>query len=208
VRHARIAPSLRAAILLAVSTFPLAISCNLFATSGNDLALYYLIQKVCLDQSDRVLSVDPYYCPVGDMLRSPEPGEALPYHRYDQPVPSLPKSMQGRDSYPVRTSDGQEFVIDTFDHAPFRQFKPALDCYDITMVRHGWASIGGTRSGGGEVGTTFFGAGCKPYNGWILFPVSALNGQLIAPGRRWFRSGASTGSATVSRGRGRAPLDI
>jgi hypothetical protein len=151
------------------------------AEPDDDLALDYLVQKVCRDPSGRVLSVDPYNCPGSSTLRSLEPGEALPYHRYDQSLPGFPESRQRRDSYPVRSADAQKIVINTFDYAPFGQFEPERDGYDITMVRDGWASIGGTRTGR-EGATTFFSAGCKPYNGWVLFPVSALAGRLIEPG--------------------------
>jgi hypothetical protein len=147
--------------------------------SADDLALDYLIQDVCVDPSGRVQLIDPYYCPAGDTLRPLGPGEALPYHRYDQPSANM-NARQRHDSYPARTRDGRIIVINPFDHAPFDQFKPWRDGYDVTMVRDGWASAGGTRSR--LLGTTFFGAGCKPYNGWVFFPVSALDGRLIRAG--------------------------
>ncbi len=198
--------SLCAAVLLAVSTFWLAAPRHALAISGDDLALDYLIQKVCVDPAGRVLLVDPYICPAGDRLRSLEPGEALPYHRYDQPLSSDANDLQRRDAYPVRTADGREIVIVTFDHAPFEQFKPAVDGYSIYVARDGWASSAGTRDGR-DGGTTFFGVGCKPYGGWVFFPVPALSGNLIEPGEarvpirgvNWERNGESWPGSCPSR---------
>ena len=149
------------------------------ALSGEDLGRDYLIQRVCLDQSGRVQAVDPYNCPAGGTLRLLEPGEALPYHRYDQFVPDL-QDRERHDSYPVRTRDGHEIVVNPFHHAPFGPFDAKRDGYSITVVREGWTSSGGTRSK--LRGTTFFGAGCRPYGGWVYFPVSDLDGHLIKPG--------------------------
>jgi hypothetical protein len=143
-------------------------------------AFDFLIQKVCVDRTDRAIPSDPYRCPAGDTLRALRPGEALPYHRFDQPLADRPDARQRRDSYPVRLRSGEIEVVSTFDRVPFDHFKPDRDGYSLTVVREGWVSSGGTRSR--NLGTTFFGAGCKPYNGWIYFPVSALNGRLIDPG--------------------------
>jgi hypothetical protein len=104
----------------------------------------------------------------------------LPYHRYDQAVTAKPESRQRHDSYPLNTRDGQEIVVNPFDYAPFGQFDTKRDGYSITVVREGWTSSAGTRSK--LLGTTFFGAGCKPYGGWVYFPVSNLDGHLIKPG--------------------------
>jgi hypothetical protein len=171
VRLDRLMPPVLCAVAFLVA---LAGPDQMLGMSGDELALDYLVQDVCVDVSGRVLPVDPYYCPAGGALRPLEPGEPLPYHRFDQP------HLQGRDSFPVRTHDGQEIVINTFDHAPFGHFKPDRDGYSITMVRDGWASSGGTRSR--MLGTTFFGTGCRPYGGWVYFPVGALDGRLIRPG--------------------------
>jgi hypothetical protein len=167
--------------LLAGLALCLATSPSALTMSGDELALDYLIQKVCIDPAGRVLAVDPYSCPVGDTLRPLEPDEALPYHRFDQPAPGRPEGLQRRDSYPVRTAGGREIVVATFDHAPFGAFKPDRDGYSVYVVRDGWVSSEGTRAGGHD-GTTFFGAGCKPYNGWVFFPVAALDARLISPG--------------------------
>ena len=167
--------ALRSLILSAVL-----LASTALASSGDSEARDFLIQKVCVDQSGNVLPLDPYACPAGDTLRSLEPGEALPYHRYDQPLPDDPADRQRHDSYPVRTSDGQEIVVNPFKYPPFGQYDPKRDGYSITLVRDGWASSGGTRTQ--LRGTTFFGAGCRPYGGWVYFPVSALDGHLIRPG--------------------------
>jgi hypothetical protein len=151
------------------------------ALSADMLALDYLVQDVCTDPSGRVLPVDPYDCPRGDVLRPLQPGEPLPYHRYDQPLAAAPQRRQRHDSYPVTTAAGTVVVVNTFDFAPFNHFKPERDGWDVTMVRDGWASAGGTRTPR-EPGTTFFGAGCRPYNGWVFFPVSALSANLVNAG--------------------------
>jgi hypothetical protein len=179
-RYVSMRSFLRALTLVSLQGLWIIPASHALATSAEDIARDYLIQKVCLDQSGKVQAIDPYNCPPDGKLRSLEPGEGLPYHRYDQPVADKPNSRQRHDSYPVTARDGQEVVVNPFDHAPFEQFKPNRDGYDLTMVREGWTSVGGTRSR--NLGTTFFGPGCKPYGGWVFFPVSDLDGHLIKPG--------------------------
>jgi hypothetical protein len=169
-----------ATALLSLLISSLVVPIDALALSGDDLARDYLIQKICLDAFGRVQLVDPYYCPAGGTLRSLEPGEALPYHRYDQLVADRPNDRQHHDSYPIKTHDGQEMVANPFHHAPFGQFDASRDGYDITVVRDGWTSVSETRAGRGA--TTFFGAGCKPYGAWVFFPISALGSQLVQPG--------------------------
>jgi hypothetical protein len=150
--------------------------------TANDQALDFLVQKVCVGANGTVQLIDPYYCPQGDSLLSLDVGEALPYHRFDQPSSEPPEARQRLDSIPVRARDGQIVVVNTLDHAPFDTFKPDRDGYDLYMVREGWASIGGTRNFRSGAGT-WFGLGCKPYNGWVLFPLAALEGGgLVSPG--------------------------
>lgn len=149
------------------------------AAKQDDEALDFLIQKVCVDKSGQVLPVDPYLCPPSDTLRSLRPGEPLPYHRHDQPEAKNIASLQRRDSYPFLTRDG-EVVVNLFDYAPFGQFDAGRDGYDITVVRDGWASISATSAKAGP--TTFFGSGCRPYDGWVLFPTSAFGEQSFQPG--------------------------
>ena len=148
------------------------------ADSQTALAYDYLIQDVCVTAAGNVLPIDPYFCPAGDTRRSLNPGEALPYHKHDQTGGDAGHLVQRRDSFPAVASDGGLVVINTYDHAPFDVFKPGQDGYDITLVRKGWASIGGTRTGNSP-GTTFFGQDCQPYNGWVLFPPNDLRADTI-----------------------------
>jgi hypothetical protein len=164
-------------LLLAVFLLP----ARGMAFSAEDLALDYLVQNVCLNPSGIVQLIDPYFCPAGDVLRSLEPGEALPYHRYDQSLPDHSNPLQRRDSYPVITTDGREIVVNTYDNLPYGPYAADRDGYDITLVRDGWASISSTRTRN-EPGITWFGSGCRPYGGWVLFPVSALSESSIEPG--------------------------
>jgi hypothetical protein len=157
------------AACLAVASFASLFTSPALALSGDDAAYDYLVQKICVDRTGAEVSVDPYFCPAGDSLRPLRPGEPMPYHRHDQPM------VQGHDSFPVTMPDGHEVVVNPFDYAPFGQFDEDRDGYDLTTVREGWASIIGTRTKKGAA--TFFGAGCKPYNGWVLFPVSAFTGS-------------------------------
>jgi hypothetical protein len=150
------------------------------AAAPDNAALDFLIQKVCVDGSGRVLQIDPYQCPPGDTLRSLRPGEPLPYHRHDQPEAQNIASLQRRDSYPFQTRDG-EVVVNLFDYAPFGHFDSERDGYDITVVRDGWASISATSAKAGP--TTFFGSGCRPHSGWVLFPTSALGEQSFKAGK-------------------------
>lgn len=157
-----------------------------------------LIQKVCLDANGQVLNVDPYLCPQSGSLRSLNVGEQLPYHKHDQAPANFPNGYQRHDSYPILYTDGSEVIMNPFDFAAptYEQFKPDGDGYDIYIIRDGYASAPETRDGGG-FSTTFFGAGCKPYNGWTFFPVSALSagsptsGTLVMPivGTYWEHSG-------------------
>src|SRR5579875_303209 len=156
------------------------------AEAQSEAAAYdFLIQKVCVDKQDKALSVDPYACPKVDSLRSVRPGEPLPYQRYDQAVMDRPDALQRHDSYPVLLKTGREVVVHPFDYAPFGQFNSERDGFDLVVVRDGWASIAETRSGPRKGATTFFGTGCRPYGGWVLFPVSSFQGSAIAGGQTY-----------------------
>jgi hypothetical protein len=155
-------------------------------------AIDLLIQKVCVDRGGKVLPVDPFACRDPDRLRPLRIGEALPYHHHDQPRPGHPEGVQRKDSYPMLDLRGRLLVVSTFDFEPFGRFKAWGDGYDIYVVRDGWASVGGTRDGGG-FSTTFFGAGCRPWGGWVLFPAAnpVVGGGIDLPiaGRYWQQNG-------------------
>ncbi len=48
-----------------------------------------------------------------------------------------------------------------------------VDGFDAFRVTEGYVSGSGTRDGAGYQ-QTFFGPGCRPYNGWVFFPDSFL----------------------------------
>jgi hypothetical protein len=87
--------------------------------------------------------------------------------------------------------EGRLLVVNPFDHEPFDRFK-SRDGYDMYRVEDGWVSVGGTRDGGG-FSTTFFGAGCLPWGGWVFFPVvdRVVAGSIDLPieGRHWQQNG-------------------
>ncbi len=70
------------------------------------------------------------------------------------------------------------------------------DGYDVYRVANGWVTGGDTRDGGGY-SQSFFGADCKPFGGWVLFPVAFLRdlrpeaqGRTMAPcGSYWEQAG-------------------
>jgi hypothetical protein len=134
--------------------------------SNAERAEAFLIQKVCVGSKGNVDLSDPYLCPEGDHLRSPLPGEPLPYHRYDQLAAGKP-DRQRHDSFPVVATDGRPVVVNPFDHAPFGTFKEGRDSYSITLVRDGWASSGGTRTF--MLGTTFLGKAANHTAGGFIF---------------------------------------
>ena len=168
------------------------------AVGGADLAqdpvMDLVIQKVCIDPAGKVLPVDPFDCHGADRLRPLRVGESLPYHKHDQPQPGHPDGIQRKDSYPVLDAEGQLLIVNPFDHEPFDRYKASGDGYDLIRVRDGWVSISGTRDGGG-FSTTFFGAGCRPWGGWVSFPatdpVVAGSADLPISGRHWQQNGES-----------------
>lgn len=166
-----------------VAVLVLVLNGSLACTSGisgeshtkDALARDYLIQKVCIEPSGAVVGVDPYLCASPNSLRNLVAGEPLPYHKVDQ------RGVQRHDAYPVTDLNGQEVIAAPFNFTPFGTFNPWGDGYDIFQIREGWASAGATRDGGG-FSTTFFGEGCKPFNGWVFFPAAALRESGMSPG--------------------------
>jgi len=139
----------------------------------------WIIQHVCADVSDRPVPADPYDgCPSGTHERRLKLGDPMPYLRHDQPGPGHPHGFQRRDSYPLadRHFGGMISANDgDFDYTePYRVMHPGDgDGYDVYRVVGGYVSGSGTR-GHSSNRETFFGSGCKPYNGWVFFPASFL----------------------------------
>jgi hypothetical protein len=144
-------------------------------------ALDWMLPKLCADSTNKPVSADPYYgCPANTHLRPIAADDALPYRKIDN------ARQQYKDMYPRTAPDGTTYVIATFDwldpkNAGGSRFKVWADGYDAYMVKDGWASGSETRIGTGEYGSTFFGKGCKNYNGLIFFPEDFL-ANLHSPG--------------------------
>ncbi|MGO9930503.1 MAG: hypothetical protein ACLPV8_01620 [Steroidobacteraceae bacterium] len=189
-RHLRSPGPVTCAMRLAAALAAAAFSAPALAADQAALAGDYLVQKVCADASGKALSTDPYRCESPNHLRPLSVGESLPYHKVDQ------AGVQRHDSYPAMTPGGSEIFVNPFDFKPFGIFNLWGDGYDIYLIRDGWVSASGTKDGGGFA-VTFFTQGCKPYNGWAFFPISALSaaggssGQATLPisGRYWEQNG-------------------
>ena len=145
----------------------------------------WILQHVCADASDRPVPADPYDgCPNGTHERPLKLGDPMPYLRHDQPAPGHPDGFQRHDSYPlVDRHFGGVVSASDFDfdyHEPYGAMHPGDgDGYDVYRVSDGYVSGSGTRDAGGYR-QTFFGPGCRPYNGWVFFPVVFLHG--LSPG--------------------------
>lgn len=155
-----------------------------------------LIQDVCVAADGRLLPDDPYDgCPGGAVQRNLELGEPLPYHRHDQPGPGAPQGYQRHDAFPRPSPSGTgRRYVSPFDFAPFGEYNPDRDGYDVVEADGAFASIVGTRDPVG-LAQTFFGPGCALDDSWLLFPTATGAGagerlaQLILVG--WERTGAA-----------------
>jgi hypothetical protein len=159
----------------------------------------WIIQHACADASNRVVAADPYYqCPAGTKERRLHVGDPLPYLRHDQPRPNRPHGVQRHDAYPIRDYRyGGTVSANDFDFGePYGVMEPG-DGYDLYRVVDGWVSVGDTRDGT-SFSWSFFGAACKPYNGWVFFPTSFLtslarnaSGEAMIPivGSAWEHNG-------------------
>jgi len=145
------------------------------SAAAESIAREYLIQKVCVDSGDNALSLDPCKCMSPNRLRDLAAQEPVMYHKVDQ------QGVQRHDSYPARTPDGGEISVNPFDFRPFGIVNSWGDGYDVYVIRDGWVSASFTKDGGGFA-QTFFGEGCKPYLGWALFPVSAVDASGVKDG--------------------------
>lgn len=168
-------------------------------------AMDWLVQHVCVDASDKPTPVDPYEgCPPGTRERRLDINEPMPYYRHDKPEPKNghPLGFQRHDAYPIidRRYGGVVSANDfDFDYSePYGVMHPGDgDGYDVYRVANGWVTGGDTRDGGGY-SQSFFGADCKPFDGWGFFPVSFLRdlrpgaqGRTMAPirGSYWEQAG-------------------
>lgn len=165
----------------------------------------WLVQHICADASDRPTPVDPYGgCPAGTRERRLDVNDPLPYYRHDEPGQQshYPLGFQRHDAYPIvdRRYGGIVSANDfDFDYSgPYGVMHPGDgDGYDVYRVVNGWVTGGDTRDGGGY-SQSFFGADCKPFGGWVLFPVGFLRelrpgaqGKTIVPirGSYWEQAG-------------------
>jgi hypothetical protein len=132
----------------------------------------WLVQDVCVSAAGELLADDPGDgCPAGATRRDLAPDDALPYHRHDQPGPGAPQGYQRKDSVPrpdLRT-------VHSFDFAPFGEFNPDRDGYDVVEAEGEYSSIIGTRDPTG-LAQTFYGQGCRLDDGWLLLPRSGFDG--------------------------------
>lgn len=166
------------------------------SSTGTLLAIYedLLIQDVCATADGKLLANDPYDpCPAGSTRRDLRVGEALPYHRHDQPGPGAPQGYQRHDSFPRPGNGSGLRYVHPFDFAPFGEFNPDHDGYDVVEADGGFTSIIGTRDPVG-LAQTFFGPGCALDDSWMLFPTSGFEAggertaQLVLVG--WERAGS------------------
>jgi hypothetical protein len=189
--------------------FPVAIALCAFgidARASELDAAEWMIPKICADTKNQPVAVDPYGgCPQGMKLRPLADGDPLPYRKLDQ------TSLQYKDVYPRVAADGSNVLVLTFDwidpkNGGASTFKIWQDGYDAYAIRDGWASGSETRIGTGEYGTTFMGAGCKPYGGLIFMPehferTTAMSGSAKVPTATaaWEESGENWPGACPSR---------
>ena len=163
----------------------------------------WVIQHVCADVSDHPVPADPYDgCPSGTQERRLKLGDPMPYLRHDQPNPGHPHGLQRHDSYPLvdRHFGGVVSANDmNFDyHEPYGVMHPGDgDGYDVYRIAAGYVSGSGTRDAAGYR-QTFFGAGCRVWNGWVFFPASFL--RELGPGASGSGSFAIRGDAYEQSG--------
>jgi hypothetical protein len=149
----------------------------------------WLIEHICADSADRPIAVDPYDgCGSGSTERRLRLDDPMAYLRHDQPGKegNHPNGFQRLDSHPIIDAYSKTIIVANdydFDYVePYGAMHPGDgDGFDVYRVADGYTSGGGTRDGGGY-SQTFFGPGCKPYGGWVFFPVDFL---------RSLRSGAA-----------------
>ncbi len=130
--------------------------------------------------------------------------------------------FQRRDAYPlVDRHYGGVFVANDFDFdyvEPYGVMHPGDgDGFDVYRVAKGWVTGGGTRDGSGY-SQSFFGADCKPFAGWVLFPAAFLRalrpgaeGRAMVPirGSYWEQAGEPwPGRCEIGKGFSKSTLTI
>lgn len=145
-----------------------------FGPARADTIQDYLIQQVCTDGTGMVTSEDPVTCPT--RARKLQPGELLPYHKWDMPQQS--NLAQISDSYPVLDIYGRTRVVSTFyftrdDYVPY--FAPAgpsdgISAYDLGVTDGAYASFAGTYDQGGGWQPFWKNAQCNLTDSWIIAP--------------------------------------
>ncbi len=153
----------------------------------------FLIQQVCVDATGMVTSEDPVSCP--GRARKLQPGELLPYHKWDMPQQS--NLAQISDSYPILDIYGRTRVVSNFyftrdDYIPY--FAPAgptdgISAYDLFVTDGAYASAAGTYDQGGGWQPFWRNAQCNLTDSWIIAPR-----DLAVP----FGQGQATTSLTAS----------
>jgi hypothetical protein len=153
----------------------------------------FLVQQVCLDTSGRVTAEDPVTCP--GWARKLQPGERLPYHKWDLPEQSV--LAQISDSYPVADLFGRTRVVSTFfftraGTVPF--FAPGntsdgSSAYDLVITDGAYASIAGTYDQG---------AGWQPF--WRNSQCSLADSWVVAPRNRSVPFGQGETVTTLTAG--------
>jgi hypothetical protein len=143
--------------------------------------LDWMIQHVCADSADKPVPADPYDgCPDGTHERRLKIGDPMPYLRHDLPGRNgdHPHGYQRNDAYPlIDLHYGGVISANDFDfdyREPYGRFHPGDgDGGDIYRVWNDYATGGTTRDGAGY-SQSFFGPECRPFGGWVFFPVSFL----------------------------------
>jgi hypothetical protein len=184
-RASRISPRARAAVALLLFFAGGSASARPHSVDPMD----WLIQHICVDASNRPIAADPYGgCGAGSLERRLLLDDPIPYLRHDQPGKGgdHPNGFQRLDSHPILDVHSNTVVAaNDFDFDYFEPYGPMHpgdgDGFDVYRVADGYASGGGTRDGSGY-SQSFFGSDCKPYGGWVFFPVGFLQS---------LRSGAS-----------------
>jgi hypothetical protein len=141
----------------------------------------WLVQHICADSANRPIAVDPYDgCGAGSLERRLRLGDPMPYLRHDQPGKDSdhPNGFQRLDSHPIIDVHTRTIVAANdydFDYVDsYGSMHPGDgDGFDVYRVTNGYTTGGGTRDGSGY-SQTFFDPDCKPYGGWVFFPVSFL----------------------------------
>lgn len=161
----------------------------------------WLAQKVCVDGTGSVVSVDPYTsanafgagCPSGLAMRNLRESDPVPYYNYYDPTSTgNPTRFRYTNAYETHGASGQTIYVMDRQFQPSnvpsnwyvkQSFYPGSTHWDTYEINNGWVSNTTTRDNNG-LEQTFWGnlSGTPtPYNGWIDFPTSYFAGIASAP---------------------------